>query len=145
MAKFKINSLTELNDFYKAQIDSQIQSMQRKDFHFADTTAIKIDEFIGYKISYQDSLSKRQNAESINLFINGVFYIATYSKVNEYNIENKNRFFQSIKITNSKELKQFEEPFNFKRNLLELLVSILTVIMVVYILKKLKKTTGNIL
>ena len=39
------------------------------------------DFFIGYKISYQDLNSGNQNAESVIVFINGITYVATYSKV----------------------------------------------------------------
>jgi hypothetical protein len=141
--KYKIVDLNDLKTLYENIITVQINAMKRKNFVFIDTTEIYIDGFIAYKISYQDLHSKNQNAESIVMFLNGITYVATYSKVKEFLIENKEKFLKSIKIDKSRELKQFEQPYDFKGKLLELFISVIFLLTIFYLLKKYKKTTGN--
>ena len=115
----------------------------RKTFIFKDTTQIIINDFIGYKITYKDQQSGNQNAESILLLINGINFVATYSKVNQFNENNKNIFFNSIKIDTSNNPKQLAEPYDFKENLLELFFKVIFAIGFFFLWKKYKKTTGN--
>lgn len=132
-------SLRGLQILYEESIAAQIHAMERKRFEFRDTVGIWINELKGYRIIYQDSVSKRQNAESIILFINGITYVATYSKVNEFVIENKDRFLKSIIIDTTKNVKQFIKPYDFKRKIIELFISAIMLIILFYLWKKYKK------
>jgi hypothetical protein len=132
-----------LKSTYEKMIAIQIKAMRKKTFIFKDSTKIKINGFKGYKLTYQDENSKKQIAESVLLLINGINFIATYSKVNEFNEENRNKFLNSIKIDTSKEPKQVVEKYDLKGNLLELFFKGLVVVGLFYLLRKYKKTTGN--
>ena len=129
-----------LKSAYEKMIAVQIKAMRKKTFIFKDSTEIEIKGFKGYKLTYQDENSKKQIAESVLLLINGINFIATYSKVNE---ENKNSFLNSITIDTSKEPKQVVEKYDLKGNLLELFFKGLFVVGLFYLLRKYKKTTGN--
>jgi len=89
-SEFKNNlpNLKTLKKAYDKMIKAQISAMRKKTFIFKDTTQIFINDFIGYKITYQDEYSGNQNAESILLLIDGINFVATYSKVNEFNENN---------------------------------------------------------
>lgn len=141
-AEFKNNlpNLKGLKSAYKKMVAVQIKAMRKKSFIFKDSTEIKINGFTGYKITYQDENSGNQNAESILLLINGINFIATYSKINEFNEVNKNKFLNSITIDTSKELKQIAEAYDLKGNLLKLFFKGIFVIGLFYILIKYKKT-----
>tara|TARA_R110001592_G_scaffold334469_1_gene618828 strand:+ start:797 stop:1438 length:642 start_codon:yes stop_codon:yes gene_type:complete len=143
--EFKNNlpNLKSLKKAYEKMIEVQIDAMRKKTFIFKDTAQIIINDFIGYKITYQDEHSGNQNAESILLLINGINFVATYSKVNEFNENNKNIFFNSIKIDTSKKPKQLAEPYDLKENLLELFFKLIFAIGLFYLWRKYKKTTGN--
>jgi len=143
--KFRNNlpNLKSLKKAYEKMIEVQIKAMRKKTFIFKDTTEIKINDFIGYKITYQDKQSGNQNAESILLLIDGINFVATYSKVNKFNEENKNKFLNSIEIDTSNAPQQIVEPYDLKRNLLELFFKGIFVIGLFYLLRKYKKTTGN--
>jgi hypothetical protein len=144
-SKFKNNlpNLRTLKKAYEKMIETQINAMRKKTFVFKDTSQIIINDFIGYKITYQDEHSKNQNAESILLLIDGINFIATYSKVNEFNENNKNTFFNSLKIDSSKKPKQISEQSELKQDLLELFWKGLLLIGIIYVFRKYKKTTGN--
>jgi hypothetical protein len=132
-----------LKSAYEKMIAVQIKAMRKKTFIFKDSTEIEIKGFRGYRLTYQDENSKKQIAESVLLLINGINFIATYSKVNEYNEENKNKFLNSITIDTSKEPKQVAEKYDLKGNLLELFFKGILVVGLFYLLRKYKKTTGN--
>ena len=132
-----------LKSAYEKMIAVQINAMRKKTFIFKDSTEIEIKGFKGYKVTYQDENSKKQIAESVLLLINGINFIATYSKVNEFNEENKNKFLNSITIDTSKEPKQVAEKYDLKENLLELFLKGILVVGLFYLLRKYKKTTGN--
>ena len=89
--EFKKNlpDLKSLKKAYEKMVEVQIKAMREKKFIFKDSTEIKINNFIGYRITYQDENSGNQNAESILLLINGIHFIATYSKIGEFNNEKK--------------------------------------------------------
>ena len=144
-SEFKNNlpNLKSLRKAYEKMIDLQIQAMRKKQFIFKDSTEIKINDFIGYKLTYQDENSENQNAESILFLINGINFIATYSRVNKYNNENKNKFLNSIKINTSNNPEQLAEAYNLKENLLGIILKGIFVFGIFYVLKKYKKTTGN--
>lgn len=97
-------------------VEVQIKAMRKKKFIFKDSTEIKINNFIGYRITYRDENSGNQNAESILLLINGINFIATYSKISEFNNEKKSEFLNSIKIDKSNNPKQIVEPYDLKHN-----------------------------
>ena len=128
-----------LKSAYEKMIAAQIKAMRKKTFIFKDSTEIKIKGFRGYRLTYQDENSKKQIAESVLLLINGINFIATYSKVNEYNEENKNKFLNSITIDTSKEPKQVAEKYDLKGNLLELFFKGILVVGLFYLLRKYKK------
>ena len=128
---------------YEKMISVQIKEMRKKTFVFKDSTEIKINGFTGYKLIYQDENSGNQNAESILLFINGINFIATYSKVNAFNKENKNKFFNSIKIDTSNNPKQVAESYDLKGGLIKLFLSVILTFGLFYLWRKSKKTTGN--
>jgi hypothetical protein len=136
-------NLKSLKKVYEKMIDVQIKEMRKKTFIFKDTTEIKINDFIGYKVTYKDENSGNQNAESILLFINGINFIAIYSKVSEFNNHNKRKFLNSIKIDTSNNPKQFNEPYDLNGNLFKLLLKGILVIGIFYLIWKYKKTTGN--
>lgn len=136
-------NLKSLKKVYEKMIDVQIKEMRKKTFIFKDTTEIKINDFIGYKVTYKDENSGNQNAESILLFINGINFITTYSKVSKFNNQNKRKFLNSIKIDTSNNPKQFNEPYDLNGNLFKLLLKGILVIGIFYLIWKYKKTTGN--
>ncbi len=136
-------NLKSLRKAYEKMVDVQIKAMRKKNFIFKDSTEIKINDFIGYKITYQDENSGNQNAESILLLINGINFTATYSKVNKFNDENKNKFLNSIKIDTSNNPKQLEEPYNLKENLLGLILKGIFVFGLFYVWRKYKNTTDK--
>ena len=136
-------NLKGLKRAYEKMVDVQIKAMRKKNFIFKDSTEIKIHDFIGYKITYQDEHSGNQNAESILLLINGINFVATYSKVNEFNEDNKNKFLNSIKIDTTNNPKQVVESYDLKGNLLKLVLSGILTVILFYLWRKYKKTTGN--
>jgi hypothetical protein len=129
-----------LRKAYEKMVDVQIKAMSKKNFVFKDSTEIIINDFIGYKITYQDEHSGNQNAESILLLINGINYIATYSKVNEFNELNKSKFLNSIKIDLTEKPKQIatKEKFNLMNSLIKLVGSGLILFGIFYLRRKLK-------
>jgi hypothetical protein len=136
-------NLKNLKKAYEKMVGVQIKEMRKKNFIFKDTTEIKIKDFIGYKITYKDKNSGKQNAESILLIINGINFIATYSKVSEFNNENKRKFLKSIKIDTSNNPKQLIEPYDLKGNIFKLILKGIFIIGIFYLIWKYKKTTGN--
>jgi hypothetical protein len=129
-----------LKKAYKKMIDVQIKAMSKKSFVFKDSAEITINDFIGYKITYQEEHSENQNAESILLLINGINYIATYSKVNVFNELNKSKFLNSIKIdlTEKPEQIAINKKFNLENSVLKLDGSGLLLFGILYLRKKLK-------
>jgi hypothetical protein len=140
--EFKDNlpNLKGLKRAYEKMVSVQIKAMRKKSFIFKDSTEINVNGFIGYKITYQDEHSEIQNAESILFLINGINYIATYSKVNEFNELNKSKFLNSIKIDITENPKQISttEKFNLKNSILKLLGSGLILFGILYLRRKLK-------
>ena len=136
-------NLKSLNKTYVEFVDIQINAMKKKNFIFKDSTKIKINDFIGYKITYQDEISGNQNAESILLLIDGINFVATYSKINEFNEKNKNKFFNSIKIDTSNDPKQVVESYDLKGGIIKLFLSGILTVGLFYLWRKSKKTTGN--
>ncbi|MCD8455268.1 hypothetical protein PJW08_09305 [Tenacibaculum finnmarkense] len=132
-----------LKSAYEKMIAVQIKAMRKKMFIFKDSSEVEIKGYKGYKLTYQDENSKKRIAESVLFLINGINFIATYSKVNEFNEENKNKFLNSITIDTSKEPKQVAEKYDLKGNLLELFLKGVLVVGLFYLLRKYKKTTGN--
>jgi len=94
---------------YAQIIASQIDAMSKNGFIFRDSAQIKINKFIGYKITYKDIASENMNAESKILYLNGSTYIITYSKVKSFSEANKNAFLNSLHIANPDEIKQIED------------------------------------
>jgi hypothetical protein len=136
-------NLKSLKKAYEKMVDVQIKEMKKKNFIFKETTEIKINDFIGCKIRYEDENSGNQNAESILLLINGINFIATYSKVSEFNNENKRKFLESIKIDTSNNPKQLIETYDLQENLFKIILKVIFIIGIFFIIWKYKKTTGN--
>lgn len=106
------SSERELNEIYNNDIKSQINSMEKKGFIFSDSTKLNIENFKAYRLKYALVDSKEQGAESILLFLNGVRYVITYSKVSTFNENNKNQFLNSISISDQKTLLQVTSTTN---------------------------------
>jgi hypothetical protein len=95
-----------LADIYHHLIEGQIAPMRKKGFAFKDSVQIKVKGYVAYKLKYLDVKSGSQGAESILFFLNGVRYVITYSKVTTYSEKNKDDFFNSLQISDSKAIKQ---------------------------------------
>ncbi|WP_438426218.1 hypothetical protein [Aquimarina macrocephali] len=87
-----------LKESYKAITRGQIKKMEKAGFHLRDSTEFKIDDFIGYKVSYNDSETGIQNAETNTLILEEFFYVATYINGTNFNKKNKNEYLNSLKI-----------------------------------------------
>lgn len=98
-----------LNNVIYKNINGQISAMNKKGFSLKDSLQVKVNDYFGYKLIYIDPNSGTQNAESLLLFLNGISYVITYSKVGLYSEMNKEKFFDSLKINKSDSLKQIED------------------------------------
>ena len=78
-----------------------------------NSTQIKLNNYIAYKLIFKGKNSEEENGETILLYLNGITYVFIYSKVGSYSQINKEKFFKSIKINNSENLKQIEEPYSY--------------------------------
>ena len=99
----------KLLEIYSHEVIKQIASMKRKGFVFKDSSRINIQDYIGYKLTYVDDNSSIQNAEAILLFLNGIRYSVIYSKVNDFNQKNKDKFLSSLRVLNSESVQQIDK------------------------------------
>jgi len=130
-----------LKDKHKKLVLSQIKAMYKKGFLFDDSYLIKINEFNGAKTVYINEKSGVKNAESIMFILNGVNYVATYSKVSEFSEERKNIFFNSLKIDKTKKEDEGinKDKFNLNNSILKLLGTGIILFLLIYYRKKTKK------
>ena len=135
-------NLKSLKQKYYQIIASQIDAMGKNGFVFKDSSQVKINDFIGYNLIYKGIDSQDESAVSKVLFLNGSTYIITYSKVKNYSEVNKNAFFNSLRITNSEELKQIQEEATVSTYLsfiLKYVLPLALLIGVVFYFKRRKK------
>lgn len=130
--------LKSLQKKYHEIIASQIDAMSKNGFVFKDSIQIKINNFLGYKLIYNDIHSDKQNAESILLYLNGSTYVINYSKVKIFNEKHKNAFFDSLRIENVDTLQQIVD----KPTTLTYLKFILPIVFLIGVLFYLKKRKG---
>lgn len=130
---------TELKKDYKQFIGDHVKSMSKKGLFFKDSTQIKLNNFIAYKINFKGKTSEQEIGESIILYLNGITYIFIYSKVGSYNQVNKETFFKSLKINKPENLKQITEPYNYWNAL----IKILSGAILIFLIFKLKKSLKN--
>jgi len=102
-----------LQKSYTILATEQLKSMSKKGMFLKDSTQIKLNNYIAYKLIFKGENSEEENGETIILYLNGISYFFIYSKVASYNQLNKEKFFKSIKINNPENLKQIEEPYNY--------------------------------
>jgi hypothetical protein len=131
--------LKSLQKKYDQIISSQIDAMSKNGFVFKDSTQVKINNLIGYSLIYKGIDSGNKSAESKVLYINGSTYIITYSKVKNFNEVNKNNFFNSLRITNSDELKQIDEETSLSYMYKYVLLLVLLIGLVLYYKRRKKK------
>lgn len=110
------SSTAELKEIYENDIKSQINAMNKKGFLFLDSSRISIQNNISYRLKYTLTNQKSPGAESIILFINGIRYVFTYSKVNTFSKEDKDNFLNSISIANPQNISQIEQTENNETN-----------------------------
>jgi hypothetical protein len=102
-----------LQKSYSILATEQVKSMSKKGMFLKDSTQIKLNNYIAYKLTFRGKNSEKENGETIILYLNGITYVFIYSEVGSYNLINKEKFFNSIKINNPENLKQIEEPYNY--------------------------------
>ena len=115
-------------------------SLFKKGFVFTDSSEINIGEFLGQKSIFKDTITNKVNAESNILEINGIIYLAIYSKISEFNEERKNNYLNSIQISNPKTQRQIvESKNNIKSKVYSLLFKILIGLVLFFAYKYFKK------
>jgi hypothetical protein len=124
-----------LTDIYHHDIANLIAPMRKKGFVFKDSTKINIEGYTAYKLKYVDLKSDSQSAESILLFLNGVRYAITYSKVTTYSEKNKEDFLNSLKIAHSNSLKQIAKPDDNSSVLNFILTAVITLGLVIFFIR----------
>jgi len=135
----KPKNLNELKRSYKVKIADQIKSMAKKGLFLKDSSQIKINTFLAYKLNFKRKDSEEEIGESQILFLNGITYVFIYSKVDTYSKLKKELFFKSIKINNPENLKQISDSFNYYTAILSILGSIIFLYLINKFLKNEKK------
>ena len=102
---------------------------------FKDSIQMKFKDYNAYKLTFKEKNSEKESAETLILCLNGITYVFIYSKVQSYDIKAKEKFFNSIKITNSENIKQIEEPYNYWIALFKILLGIIFI----YFVRKYRK------
>jgi hypothetical protein len=119
------HSQSELKKEYKQFINGQLKSFSRKGMYLKDSTQIILNNYLAYKLTFKSANSEEENGQSLVLYLDGIFYEFIYSKVASYSQKNKEIFFKSIKINDSKNLKQVTEPYNYWTALSKILLVII--------------------
>jgi len=135
----KPKNLNELKRSYKVKIADQIKSMAKKGLFLKDSSQIKINTFLAYKLNFKGKDSEEEIGESQILFLNGITYVFIYSKVDTYSKLKKELFFKSITINNPENLKQISDSFNYYTAILSILGSIIFLYLINKFLKNEKK------
>jgi len=129
----------ELWKNYKTIASFQIKAMAKKELFFKDSIQIKFKDYNAYKLIFKEKNSEKQSAETLILYLNGITYIFIYSKVQSYDIKAKEKFFNSIEITNSENIKQIEEPYNYFAAFGKMLACGLLIFLIRWTIKREKK------
>lgn len=110
-------NIKELQKNYTILASEQLKSMAKKGLFLKDSTQIKLNGYVAYKLIFKEKNSEKESGESLIFYLNGITYVFIYSKVGSYNQINKEKFFKSIKINNHENLKQInesiDEPYNY--------------------------------
>jgi hypothetical protein len=130
-----------LDETYKQQIKALNKSMLKKSFLFKDSSKITLKNRVAYILKYNIINTDEIGAESILIFINGVHYIITYSKVSEFNEANKIKFFKSIEINEAHSTNQIEPN---KRNYFKIIkYSIYILLILALVIYQIKATKNK--
>ncbi|MEM0576722.1 hypothetical protein [Flavobacterium polysaccharolyticum] len=132
-------NIKELQKCYTILASEQLKSMEKKGFFLKDSTQIKLNGYIAYKLIFKEKNSKQESGESLILHLNGINYVFIYSKVESYNQLNKEKFFKSIKINNSEDLKQIAEPYNYWGALAKIFIGVVFLFLIRKLIKIEKK------
>ena len=124
---------------YTILATEQLKSMSKKGMFLKDSTQIKLNNYIAYKLIFKGENSEEENGETIILYLNGISYFFIYSKVGSYNQLNKEKFFKSIKINNPENLKQIDEPYNYWMAIAKILLGGVFLFFILKFLKMEKK------
>jgi hypothetical protein len=125
----------ELWKNYKIIASFQIKAMAKKGLFLKDSIQMKFKDYNAYKLIFKEKNSEKESAETLILYLNGITYIFIYSKVQSYDINAKEKFFNSIEIANSENIKQIEEPYNYWIALFKILLGIIFI----YFVRKYRK------
>ncbi|GGF23602.1 hypothetical protein [Flavobacterium limi] len=129
----------ELWKNYKIIASFQIKAMAKKGLFLKDSIQIKFKNYNAYKLIFKEKKSEKESAETLILYLNGITYIFIYSKVQSYDIKAKEKFFNSIKITNSENIKQIEKPYNYFTAFANMLAFGLLIFLIRWTIKREKK------
>ncbi len=132
-------STKELQKDYTLLAKDQLKHLALKGLFLKDSIPVKFKNYLAYKLILKGKDSEEENGESLILYLNGIAYNFIYSKVQSYDIVAKERFFNSIKITHSEKIIQIEEPYNYLKELSELLLCGL----VLFFIRRYKKRRNN--
>ncbi|MCP9764755.1 hypothetical protein [Lacihabitans soyangensis] len=130
----------QLDEIYKQQIKALNKSMLRKSFLFKDSSKITLKNRVAYNLKYNVVNTEEVGAESILIFINGVHYVITYSKVSEFNEANKIKFFKSIEINEAYATNQIEPN---KKNYFKIIKYSIYILMILALVIYQIKATKN--
>lgn len=125
LSEEKPKNLNELKRNYEVKIADQVKNMAKKGLFLKDSSQIKINTFLAYKLNFKGKDSDEEIGESQILFLNGITYVFIYSKVDTYSKLKKELFFKSIKINSPENLTQISESFNYYTATLSILGSII--------------------
>ncbi len=129
-------NLSSVKQIYHQIIADQINSMNRKGFAFKDSQEVKIKGYLAYKIRYKTEDSSNQGGETLLLYLNGVTYVFTYSRVDYFIEKHKHRFLNSLTISNSpKQITDAQSGFGFL-SLCKWFFNITIIIWFFYILRR---------
>lgn len=129
----------ELWKKYKTFASFQIKAMAKKGLFFKDSIQVKFKDYNAYKLIFKEKNSDKESAETLILYLDGITYIFIYSKVQSYDIKAKEKFFNSIEITNSENIKQIEEPYNYFATFGKMLAFGLLILLIRWTIKRKKK------
>lgn len=93
------SDLVSLKKTYRGGIDGFFKSMKAANIVFEDSSQIKIDKYLGYKVSGKSGEKKK--VESIFLVLNEHIYLISYFNLVNFNENTKDHFLKSIKIDSS--------------------------------------------
>lgn len=137
------SSAKELQEIYDNDINYQIKAMKNKGFIFSDSLKINIQNLEAYRLKYSLTDTKEPGSESVILFLDGIRYVFTYSKVKSFNQADKEKFLNSISINNIQNASQVEISHNSTNWLSYGLYIVLTIGFIVYFRQASKNQSKN--